>query len=90
MWTSRETIKGWFERGLRQGATHLIVVCDTYDHDDYPVFVEKGQDPRKVAEEYNGKNMQRIMEVYALHLPMDPQLNESRAFHYEMPPEAKP
>ena len=27
--------------------------------------------------------MARIMEVYALHLDLESQLNERRAFHYE-------
>ena len=78
---SREDIIGWFKRGVREGATHLIVVCDTYDHSDYPVFVEPGEDARAKAAEYSG-NMQRVVEVYNLSLPMDPQMREHRAFNY--------
>lgn len=31
----------WLAQGKRLKATHLIVVCDTYDYEDYPVFVRK-------------------------------------------------
>lgn len=83
MGTTREEIREWFEQGVKQGATHMIVACDTFDYEDYPVYVTPGQDPRAVADGYSGKNMQSVMEVYALHLDMETQLAERRAFHYE-------
>jgi hypothetical protein len=86
MATTREDIRSWLERAKENGATHVIVVCDTFDHEDYPVEVMPGTDVRKKAEDYeNGKNMQRIMEVYALHLDLEMQLKEHRSFHYEYP-----
>ena len=60
----------------------MIVVVDTFDHGDYPVYVAAGQDAHTVAAGYNGKNMQRIMEVYDLRLDRDRQMAETRAFHY--------
>lgn len=86
MATTQSEIREWFERGKRGGATHMIVACDTFDHDDYPVYVKPSESVREKAAEYNGKNMQRVMEVYALHLPMEAQLAEHRAFHYESAP----
>ncbi len=84
MGTSRKEIEEWFEYGVEQGSTHLIVVCDTYDHDDYPVFVKPGEDVRKVSDQYNGKDMQRVMEVYVLDPERkEAQLREHRAFHYD-------
>ena len=82
MAASREDIRGWLNRGKDNGATHVVVVCDTFDHDDYPVFVMPGQDARAVADEHNGKNMQRVMEVYNLSMDITEQMNEHRAFHY--------
>lgn len=90
MGTTREEIAGWFDRGVKKGATHLIVACDTFDHEDYPVYVEPGEDPREVAARYSGVNMQTVMEVYALHLDKATQLAEHRAFHYDMPNPSKP
>jgi hypothetical protein len=67
------------------GATHVIVFCDTFDHEDYPTYVMPGTDPRVAAK---GGEMQVVMEVYALHLDLEAQLSERRAFHYDLPPAA--
>lgn len=80
--TSKATIGGWFDRGVTEGATHLIVVCDTFDHSDYPVFVKTGEDAREIADKYSGKNMQRVMEVYNLSMDKATQMEQSRAFNY--------
>ena len=80
--TTKTEISEWFDRGATQGATHMIVVCDSFDHEDYPVFVKPGQDAREVAAEYDGKNMQRIMEVYNLSMDREKQLGQTRAFNY--------
>ncbi|KKQ35825.1 MAG: hypothetical protein US50_C0004G0014 [Candidatus Nomurabacteria bacterium GW2011_GWB1_37_5] len=80
--TTKEDIRRWFLRGLEKKATHLIVVCDTFDYDDYPVYVEKGKDVHEVESEYNGKSMQKVMEVYNLNMDMERQLNQNRAFNY--------
>lgn len=72
MAATREDIRGWFRAGVASGATHLIVVCDTFEWEDYPVYVggtapgARTGDVREIAEEYRGKNMQRVMEVYNL------------------------
>lgn len=81
MGTTREVIKGWIDRGLEQKATHLIVVSDTFDHDDYPVFAATDAEAIEKYDEYNGKEMQRIMEVYDLRMDLAAQLEEKRAMH---------
>ncbi len=82
MAASREDIQGWLKRGQDKGATHVIVVCDTFDYDDYPVFVMPGEDARAKADEHNGKNMQKVMEVYNLGMDIGRQRAERRAFNY--------
>lgn len=82
MSTTQSDIRGWFVRGKKMCATHLIVVCDTFDYEDYPVFVKKGENAREVYEKHNGPNMQRVMEVYNLSMDMEEQLAERRAFHF--------
>lgn len=81
--TTRDEIKIWLQRAQEAGATHMIVVCDTYDYDDYPVHILPGQDVHHEIEKRNGKNMQKIMEVYSLSLDIEMQLNEHRAWHTE-------
>ena len=78
--TTREDIRGWLTQGKEQGSTHVIVMCDTFDHEDYPVFVEPGEDARDKAPK---GNMQRIMECYSLSLPFDEQLDEHRAHNWD-------
>jgi hypothetical protein len=88
--TSKGDILRWLQDAKREGATHVIVVCDTFDHEDYPVQVKPGEDVRKKYEQYNGPNMQQVMEVYALHLDWESQLNEHRSFHFETASPAEP
>jgi hypothetical protein len=83
---SYEDLSAWFDRGVCENATHLIVVCDTYEYEDYPVYVMPGTDVRQKADEYSEESMQRVMEVYVLDpLRKNEQMRERRAFHYEMP-----
>jgi cytochrome oxidase assembly protein ShyY1 len=82
MSTSREDIREWFKRGKKQKATHLIVVCDTYDHEDYPVFVTKEQDAKTEVNKRDGVNMAKVMEVYNLSMDIETQLKEHRSFNY--------
>lgn len=83
MGTTKEEISTWFDAGVALGATHMIVACDTFDHEDYPVYVKFGEDVHEKYKEYNGQDMQRVMEVYSLRLPKDGQLAEFRAFHFD-------
>lgn len=74
---TRERLREWFDEGVKEGRTHLIVVCDTFDYEDYPVYVSKGENVQKVFSEHQGPNMQRVMEVYNLKKPWDKQERKS-------------
>lgn len=76
--TTREEITDWFDRGVRNNHDYLIVVCDTFDHEDYPVYSSR-ENFWMEYNRHNGTNMQRIMEVYDLHGPRDEQLMEHRS-----------
>jgi hypothetical protein len=82
MATTREELQGWFRRGVSKGATHMLVVCDTFDWSDYPVFVMPGDDVRKLANANNGPNMTKLMEVYDLSKSEDEQIAAGRVFNY--------
>lgn len=84
MSTSRDEIRSWLERAKNLGATHMIVVCDTFDWEDYPVNVMPGEDVRKREKECQ-RDMQKVMEVYSLtgKYSIEQQLNEGRAFNYD-------
>jgi hypothetical protein len=78
MATTREEIRGWFLEGKKQGATHMIVACDTFDWEDYPVYVSPQENVQEKA-----AGQEKIMEVYSMSMDMEMQLNEGRAFHYD-------
>lgn len=74
-------IKEWFQDGLRRGATHMIIFHDHFDHKDYPRYVFKGQNTRKMvvkSEEDTG----RTVEIYDLNKDIDRQLKEDLAKNY--------
>lgn len=79
--TTAAEIGEWFDRGVRQGAEYMIVVCDTFDHEGYPSYVQPGEDFWAKYESYDGgKGMQRIMEVYNLRKSKPEQMGQRRAF----------
>ena len=80
--TTKEDIKRWLENGKTKNATHVIVVCDTWDYEDYPIYVKKGEDVHEIYDNHNGKNMQKVMEVYNLSMDIEKQLNEGRNFNF--------
>lgn len=80
--TTVEGLTRWFDYGIELGATHMIVVVDTFDYDDYPVYVMPGEDARTKADGYGKKSMQRVMEVYNLSMDRARQMNQVRSFNY--------
>jgi hypothetical protein len=82
MAASKEDIRRWLTEGKAMGATHVVVVCDTFDWDDYPVFVMPGEDAKAVHGKYNGKDMQQVMEVYNLAVDLETQLSQRRVFNF--------
>jgi hypothetical protein len=82
MATTEKDIKRWIKSAKKEKATHLIVVCDTWDYEDYPVTVSKKENVMDVYNEYNGKNMQKVMEVYNLKEDIEKQLKKFRSFNF--------
>lgn len=82
MVTTREEIRGWFLEGVKERATHMIVVCDTFDWEDYPVYVSKDENVAEKVKEYDGKEMQKVMEVYDLSKGVAQVDSIGRVFNY--------
>jgi hypothetical protein len=75
--TSKQDIAAWFDEGVSKGASHMLVICDTFDHEDYPVFVNTASE---CLQKYKSPGeMQRVMEVYDLQAHKEQQLSERRA-----------
>jgi hypothetical protein len=76
--TSRAQIEQWFDRGIEQGKRFMVVVCDTFDYEDYPVFTDTDQECTDKVKAPG--DMQRVMEVYDLRLDKNTQLNTDRCW----------
>lgn len=77
-----EEIKSMVEKGYAMDdCTHIIIVCDTYDYNNYPVFVIRGRDIHAEIERIKGESMQRVDEVYSTDLSIESQMAERRAWH---------
>ena len=80
MATTRQDIQDWIDRGLSEGASHLVVVCDTFDYEDYPVFCTTVEEAKKRYNEPG--SMQKVMEVYKLSGDIEEQLDRKRCFEF--------
>ncbi len=75
---TRDVIRRWLTEGKERGATHVIVVSDTFYYTYCPTYVMPGEDPRQKAKEVGS-----VKEVYSLSRDIESQLAENRAFHYD-------
>lgn len=74
--TTSPLIKEWFDNGVGDNQRWMVIICDTFDYEDFPSYFTEGQadECRKyIRSAQNGENMQRLMEVYDLSMPKDPQ-----------------
>lgn len=83
-------VKRWFDTGVKLKATHMIVAVDSFDFEDYPVYVLSNDDIHDKINEVRMSPMQRIMEIYDLAMDRTDQLNEHRAFHFPAYPDTTP
>jgi len=81
MTASRTDIERWLDSAKEKGASHLIVAVDTYNHDNYPVYVGHNEDIRKEIERVENGSMQGIDEIYNMSLDIDKQMSEYRAYN---------
>lgn len=77
MAATKKEIGGWFDEGVAKGASHMLVLCDTYDYEDYPVFTTTDNDC--LMQYRNPGNMQKVMEVYDLKADKAEQMKLHRA-----------
>lgn len=82
MGTSKNDIRRWFQKGIENNQDSMMVVCDTYDWSDFPVYTKGLEEFTKRYLEIVSKCMNELMEVYDLKISLDFQMSEHRAFHY--------
>lgn len=79
--TTKSEISMWFDHGVLEGAAYMLVVCDTYDHEDYPVYAADDATCMREFANCTEANMQRVMEVYDLRLDKAEQMSARRVFN---------
>lgn len=80
--TTKNELKEWFETiGSPQQHSHMIVVTDTYDYEDYPVYVKLSENVHDVLAKIGNQSMSKITEIYSYSQSILPQLEEHRAWN---------
>jgi hypothetical protein len=75
--TTKDEISAWFDRGVAQGKSYMLVICDTFDHSDYPSYFDTEDHARRTAN--SPGEMQRLMEAYDLKADKAEQIARQRA-----------
>ena len=89
MTATRQDIEWWVKSAQNKGASHVIIVHDTFDNDNFPLYIMPGEDPREVFNEKYIKDRKPCEAAYAadecydLSLNIQEQLQERRAHHWE-------
>lgn len=77
---SNEEIIQSYETGLMLGATHMLIVWDTWNVDDsydFIVFSYPGEDVNDCITQYNTPGFYRVAAVFAMDLDIHQQLAEN-------------
>lgn len=75
MVTTKSDIERWIYEAPKW-ASHMAVICDTFDFSNYPVYIRKESDVSKETKKHNeGKNMGKLTEIYDLRMNIDNQLD---------------
>jgi hypothetical protein len=85
----KDKIREWLHKGIKIGATHCLIVCDTWDlwyEDggviDFPRYIMPDEDVREVAGEYKPGGIDILREVYNLSIDIEKQLEEKTAMNF--------
>lgn len=77
MAASREDVSRWFDEGVKQGQRWMVVLCDTFDWEDYPSYFRTEDAARKTIKDPG--SMQQVMECYDLRTDKYEQMKQRRA-----------
>lgn len=83
MVTTKADIKRWFKHGMANNQKWMLIVCDTFNYEDYPAYAKDDSEFWDKYDHYDDNNMQKIMETYNLEKDMNEQLGYNRC--YETP-----
>lgn len=84
--TTKDVIRGWFQEGLNKKAAKMLIFCDKWSWDDFPVFVNEPTAVTHTIKRILGANRHAfiLMEVYDLRRDMEKQLATLRVYDYSL------
>lgn len=73
---NKDTIKEWLLQGIQKGASHCLVICDTWDYyeggfEDFPVYVMPYENVDVIAAKYPPDGIERLIAVYDLSIDIE-------------------
>jgi len=87
MSTTLDHIRRWLD-GVTAKNKYMLVICDTFDHEDFPVYCNTGREAwQRILSAQRGENMEKFMECYDLSLPLEEQIKYGRIRNF--PPESE-
>jgi len=82
MSASKQDIRRWLKEAKgKKNCTHLIVALDTFDYENYPVFVFKRDNISECVETIQGEDMQSVNEVYNMSMNIEEQLSAAHVWN---------
>lgn len=68
---NQEMVETWLKEGKEKGATHCLIICDTWDladgFEDYPLYVYEGEDVENEKKLYqDSSGIERLLHCYEL------------------------
>ena len=87
-YTPRQEIIDSYIEGVATGATHMLVVWDTWNFEDSYTFIVYSypyQDVSSLINYYNAPGFYKVSAVFAMHLDIKQQLSEKPCWHSEYP-----
>lgn len=81
MTTTHTDIARWYEAAPK-GTAFMLVICDTFDYDDFPVYCASAAECADKLKHYRSEGMFRVMECYDFAMDKTQQLAAHRAYNF--------
>lgn len=66
MTATRNNVDKWIEIGKEKRSRWILSMCDTYDYEDYPIYVDSSENIKTVIKFNQTQSMQKINEIISI------------------------
>ncbi len=67
MAATRDDVNRWIDTAKSKGCKFIISVCDTFDWDDFPVYIKDLNELILRVDNYDGVDMKKINEIIRIN-----------------------